>query len=308
MMDSSNTFGDAIRASGLEPPAVIIPGKLHRFPGIGKGNSNRAGWCLLFEDGRGGSFGDWSSGFSENWQAERKQHFSREERAVFRRKMAAARAAAEAERLNQQKQAAVRAVWIWSCSTAAPSDHPYLLRKGIQPHEARLYRSALVLPVVGLDGSIRSLQFIANDGGKRLLTNGEKSGCSIPVNGQLSLEVVEPQQIVICEGWATGATLAEDGPDALVLAAIDAGNLKAVALSVRRRWPELPITIAGDDDRLAQKSGLDNPGRTKATDAAIAADAQLAFPQWPDGVPESLSDFNDLACWIQKQELGVDHG
>jgi putative DNA primase/helicase len=300
MMENIHAFSDAICSSGLEPPVPIIPGKLHRFPGIGKRSSNRAGWCLLFDDGRGGSFGDWSSGFTENWQAEHKQFFSREEHAAFRHKVAAARGAAEAERLNQKKQAAVRAAGIWSRSTAAPYSHPYLLRKSIQPHGARLYRSALVLPVVGLDGTISTLQFIADNGEKRLLTNGQKSGYSIPVNGLLSLEMVQPQQIVICEGWATGATLAEDEPAALVLAAIDAGNLKAVALSVRQQWPEVPITIAGDDDRLTQG----NPGRTKATDAAIVADAQLAFPQWPDGAPESLSDFNDLACWVKQQDTG----
>jgi putative DNA primase/helicase len=300
MMDCSHTFSDAICSSGLEPPAPIIPGKLHRFPGIGKHSSNRAGWCLLFDDGCGGSFGDWSSGFTENWQAEYKQSFSREERAAFCRKVAAAKAATEAARLSQKRKAAVRAAEIWSRSTAAPYNHSYLLRKGTQPHGARLYHSALVLPVVRLDGSVRSLQFIADDGEKRLLTNGQKSGYSIPVNGLLYLEMVQPQQIVICEGWATGATLAEDEPDALVLAAIDAGNLKAVALSVRQQWPEVPITIAGDDDRLTQG----NPGRTKATDAAIVADAQLAFPQWPDGAPESLSDFNDLACWVKQQDTG----
>ena len=146
-----------------------------------------------------------------------------------------------------------------------------------------------------MNGAINSLQFIAGDGGKRLLSNGQKSGYSIPVNGLLSIEMVQPQQIVICEGWATGATLAEDEPAALVLAAIDAGNLKAVALSVRQQWPEVPITIAGDDDRMTQG----NPGRTKATDAAITVDGQVAFPQWPEGAPESLSDFNDLACWLR---------
>ncbi|MBT4330583.1 MAG: topoisomerase [Gammaproteobacteria bacterium] len=300
MMENIHAFSDAICSSGLEPPAPIIPGKLHRFPGIGKHSSNRAGWCLLFEDSRGGSFGDWSSGFTENWQAEHKQSFSREERVVFCRKVAAAKAATEAARLSQQRKAAVRAAGIWSRSTAAPYSHPYLLRKSIQPHGTRVYHSALVLPVVGLDGTISTLQFIADNGEKRLLSNGQKSGYSIPVNGLLSLEMVQPQQIVICEGWATGATLAEDEPAALVLAAIDAGNLKAVALSVRQQRPEMPITIAGDDDRLPPG----NPGRTKATDAAIVADAQLAFPQWPDGAPESLSDFNDLACWVKQQDTG----
>lgn len=57
MTDAHLQFRDAIRSSGLEPPDAIQPGRLHRFPGVGKGPSNRAGWCLLFDDGQGGSFG-----------------------------------------------------------------------------------------------------------------------------------------------------------------------------------------------------------------------------------------------------------
>ena len=69
MYDALSNFRDAIRAAGLEPPDAIEFGKLHRFPGNGKRPSNRAGWCLLFDDGLGGCFGDWSSGLSETWQA-----------------------------------------------------------------------------------------------------------------------------------------------------------------------------------------------------------------------------------------------
>ena len=56
-------FKNAIREAGLEPPDIITPGKLHRFQGIGKRSGNNAGWCKLFEDGLGGVFGDFSSGF-----------------------------------------------------------------------------------------------------------------------------------------------------------------------------------------------------------------------------------------------------
>ncbi len=83
MNDAIPQFRDTIRAAGLEPPDVIEPGKLHRFPGIGKRPSNRAGWCLLFDDGLGGCFGDWSSGVSETWQAKRDKPYSRAERAAL---------------------------------------------------------------------------------------------------------------------------------------------------------------------------------------------------------------------------------
>ncbi len=85
MNDAISQFRDAIRAAGMEPPDVIEPGKIHRFPGIGKRNGNTAGWCKLFDDGLGGCFGDWSSGFTENWQAKRDKPFSQSEQAAFKR-------------------------------------------------------------------------------------------------------------------------------------------------------------------------------------------------------------------------------
>ena len=69
MSDVLSRFRDAMRAVGLEPPEIIRPGRFHRFPGMGKRPGNTAGWCLLFEDGRGGCFGDWSRGRQWTWQA-----------------------------------------------------------------------------------------------------------------------------------------------------------------------------------------------------------------------------------------------
>ena len=290
MGDSLYQFCEAIRATGLEPPNIIEPGKLHRFPGNGKRPSNRAGWCLLFDDGRGGIFGDWSSGLSETWQAKRGKPYSRAERAIFARRVIEARKRAEAERNARQADASNRAAAIWSAAAPAPGNHPYLIQKHVQPHGARIYKGALTLPVVDFAGRLTSLEFIAAKGSKRLLSGGRKQGCFIPVAGDME----NPAHIIVCEGWATGCTLAEDEPAALVLAAIDAGNLEPVAVSTRHRWPTVEMVIAGDDDRLTDG----NPGATKAKAAAIASGALLALPQWPKDAPKHLTDFNDLAVWL----------
>jgi putative DNA primase/helicase len=71
LQSSTQQFLNAIRAAGLQPPDVIEPGKLYRFPGIGKCSGNTAGWCKLFEDGLGGVYGDWASGLSKTWRAKR---------------------------------------------------------------------------------------------------------------------------------------------------------------------------------------------------------------------------------------------
>ena len=56
MIDTPTEFLDAIRATGLVPPEAIEPGRLYRFPGVGKRNGNTAGWCRAFGDGLGGVF------------------------------------------------------------------------------------------------------------------------------------------------------------------------------------------------------------------------------------------------------------
>lgn len=290
IIDTISQFSNAIKTSGMEPPNIIEPGKIQRFPGIGKRQSNRAGWCLLFDDGIGGCFGDWSTGLSETWQAKRDKPHSQAERATFVHQIEAAKKQAEAERCSRQANAANRAAAIWRSATPAPCNHPYLIRKRIEPHGSRIHKGALTMPVMDFAGKLTSLQFIAAGGGKLLLSGGRKRGCFIPVAGDMA----DPTRVIICEGWATGCTLAEDEPAALVLAAIDAGNLEPVALGARRRWPTAELVIAGDDDRLT----AGNPGATKANVAAIASGALLALPKWPENAPKHLTDFNDLAVWL----------
>ena len=126
MTDAISQFRDTIRATGLEPPEVIEPGRLHRFPGAGKGPSNRAGWCKLFDDGLGGCFGDWSTGLSESWQAQRDRPFSPYEQAAFARRVKEAKRQAKTELHIRQLNAANRATAIWDPAPPAPCDHPYL--------------------------------------------------------------------------------------------------------------------------------------------------------------------------------------
>lgn len=291
MISTVTKFSDAIKASGMEPPKVIEPGKLHRFPGVGKRQSNRAGWCRLFDDGLGGCYGDWASGFSDNWQAHRAKDLSHAERSEFTQRIQESQKQAEAVRNAKYINAANRASVIWRAASPAPEHHPYLLRKSIKNYNARICKGSLVLPVMDFSGKLASLQFIGKDGRKLLLSGGRKQGCFVPVTN----DVTNPERIIICEGWATGSTLAEDDPASRVIAAIDAGNLKQVAVATRSKWPSATLVIAGDDDRLT----ADNPGVTKARAAAIASGALLALPQWPADSPEILTDFNDLAQWIK---------
>ncbi|MFO1352591.1 MAG: DUF3987 domain-containing protein [Gammaproteobacteria bacterium] len=274
-----------MRAAGLEPPDVIEPGKLHRFPGAGKRNGNTAGWCKLFDEGLGGCFGDWSSGFSEHWQAKRDKPFSTLEREAFKRHVADAQAQAEAERKARQAEAAAKAAAIWTTAAPAPDDHPYLVRKHIQPHGARLHNGALLIPMRE-GGELHSLQFIGPDGDKRFLTGGHAAGCYFSIGGTQGAAA-----LCVAEGFATGATIHE-ATGHPVAVAFNARNLKAVAQAMRERFPTLPLIVCADDD--AGTEG--NPGLTKANEAARAIGGLLAVPDFGRDRRKGATDFNDMAA------------
>jgi putative DNA primase/helicase len=76
------------------------------------------------------------------------------------------------------------------------------------------------------------------------------------------------------------------------IAAFDSGNLLAVATAIRERHRDKQIIIAGDDDHRLDN----NPGRSKALEAAAAVNAVLVFPDLSaEQRGQGMTDFNDLA-------------
>ena len=285
MNDATSQFRDAMSAVGLEPPDVIEPGRAQRFPGVGKRNGNTAGWSKLFDDGRGGCFGDWSSGLSKNWRAKRDKPFSTVEREDFKRHVAEAQAQAEAHRNERQTESATRAVEIWNAATPASGDHPYLVRKGIETHGARLHNGALLIPMRD-GGELHSLQFIGPDGDKRFLAGGRVAGCYYSIGSTQGATA-----LCVAEGFATGATI-HQATGHPVAVAFNAGSLKAVAQAMRDRFPALRLIVCADDDVNTEG----NPGLTKATEAARSVGGLLAVPDFgPERTP-GATDFNDMAA------------
>ena len=298
---------EAIRAAllehGIEPanPDALLTrladaeGKPVRFGTASKPRSKN-GWLIAYHD-RGLPFvviaGDWSTGAEMKWTAHNPDTLTPAERRELKRRMAEAKRAREEEQARQWEQAATRAARYWHSCTPADPLHPYLQGKGIQPHRARQQGRELVLLLADFSGKGWSLQTIDEAGGKRLMAGGKKAGNFIVVDGP-----DYPARVLICEGWATGCTLAEIDPAALVLAAVDCGNLQTVTTGARNRWPDADLIVCGDDDR--QTPG--NPGAAAARAAALAAGARFALPEWPPAAPVNLSDFNDLHQWQRGQQ------
>lgn len=272
MIDYSISFREAMQARGLTPPICITPGVFCRFAGTGKQHGNRAGWCIIFQDGMGGAFGDYSSGLSESWQAKRDQPMTQQERVAFRRKIAKAKREAEKVRQDNQAAAAKRALEIWEAAKPAKEDHPYLLVKGVAPYNLRQTDDGrLVIPLRDSSEKLHSLQYINETGEKRFLRNGRVEGCHFFIDDKPK----PGAPLCLCEGYATAASV-HTATGYPVAVAFNAGNLLSVAKALRAQHPESKIIICADDDYRTPG----NPGIAKATEAARAVGGWLAVPDF----------------------------
>lgn len=292
-------FSEAISAAGITPPSeVMADGELHRFHIDGDKHGSQNGWYVLYPGNLSyGLCGDWKTGLITKWYGRDRSKLTTHEQIQLRNHMQNVKRQQEWDRKQAYLTAAELATQRWQSYKAATAKHPYLVRKQIHSYCARQINNFLVLPIIDYYEKLWSLQYISPSGTKMLLSGSSKRGHFILVQGQPTYS----NRTLICEGFATAASLAVTYPKACVIAAIDAGNLEAVALSIRQHQPRAEIVICADDDR----NKTENVGLVKARRAAIAAGAFLAKPQWPKNAPLDLTDFNDLACWLAIKEIVV---
>ena len=188
---------------------------------------------------------------------------------------------------NRADEAAARAARIWTHARPAPADHPYLAAKRAGPLALRMDPDGrLIVPLQDADGRLHSLEFIAPDGAKRFLAGGAKKG-HFAVVGLDPAPLDEPTgPVLICEGWATGASL-HIATGHTVIAAMDAGNLLPVAEALRARFPSADLVLVADNDAKPDRNT--NPGVEAAQRAAVGVGAR-------NTQPDSPGDANDLFC------------
>ena len=266
MSDPIDQFRNAISNSGLTPPEEIISdGAIHRFSTSSK-STNKNGWYILHSDGiAAGAFGDWREGFTQNWCGKSDKSMTEMERVEHRERIKAMQLQREDEIGKRQKLTAALAHERWMAALPC-IQHDYLTRKRIKPHGAKIEGEKLLIAMRDTSGMLHSLQTITPDGTKMFMQGGRIKGCYFSIG--------KPKDaLIICEGFATGASIYECTGHAVAVA-FNAGNLEAVAVSLRTKYPDLKIIIAADDDH--QTPG--NPGLTKASAAAKAVCASIALP------------------------------
>ena len=203
-------------------------------------------------------------------------------RADFSRMMHERRQA-RVEREASQTEAAKRAKVLWKSARCADPNHPYLSRKKVGAHSIRQLDDNLVIPL-RVASDMQSLQFISPEGDKKFLYGGRVSGCNHGIG-------VPSNPLIICEGYATAATLHEVLQLGVAIA-FNAGNLTRVAIELQRRYPNSQIVIAADNDTCT----VGNPGLRYATEAASAVNGRYIAPRFgTTNSAEPLTDWNDYA-------------
>ena len=301
------TFIDDIEAAGamLNGKSIIGDGKFHHIEVLGDKGGKLSGSYRYFDDGV-------PHGYFKNFRTgeEIKKSYPREE--IYQNRLSPQELAKlreeqqrkiEQHKKEQEEQEKIVAQNISKLLENMPTtlNNPseYFKKKGISGTNFTFQaldkngNNLTWIPLRDKDGNVTTLQTIASDGSKRFFSGGKKHGSFHVVNG-----VINPQdKIIICEGFATGASIyvslqENHVRNISVVAAMDAGNILPVAQELKEMYKNNQFIIACDNDHLsALKIGV-NTGVTYGEKAAQTINAQIAIPYFEAN--EAGSDFNDL--------------
>ncbi len=239
------------------PKDLVLDGKIQRF---GEGKKGREPhWYVGSNDGDGLSLTIGS-------------HKIPEYKATFRSKTSRTKSL-------WKKGSSILEKW-QSCHSSETS--AYLSRKKIQGlFGARInYFGDLVIPMYK-DQLLVGLQTIDPEGKKLFVTGSKKNGSYFELEGAKDIS-----KIYVAEGFATAASVMM-ATEARTICAFDSGNLPLVVEEVAKKYLDLKILIAGDDDRYAEI----NTGRKAAEKVSKIAPA--IFPVFASE-DEKSTDWNDL--------------
>lgn len=162
--------------------------------------------------------------------------------------------------------------------------HTYLTRKNIQTHNLKLYKGRLTIPMYNIENKLTSLQFISSEG-KKLFKAGIGTKGLFHVLGNVS----KSKNYIVCEGFATGASIYENTGIPVVVS-FSASNALLVGKSLQNIYTNKQSYLAVDND----KKGLET------------------LEQWKKYINKNFylptkegADFNDLYNQLPKEEVDL---
>lgn len=232
-----------------------------------------------------GYYGCFKRDIYQTWCSKSESTFTDEEKKAFADQVRRSKEKRRQEQAERHKEAEHRALSIWKNLYPANKNHRYIKNNHMGTDNLRQGNKSIVAPLYQ-NKKIVGLQFITEDGGKKLLTGSKLKGSYF-----LWGDIKKPfDTAYICEGISTGFALHKLSGDKIVFCAFSASNMLAVALKVREAFPDIEIIIGADNDVRDNEKAV-NTGVKYATEAAKAVNGKVSIPQMPDG---SKCDWNDL--------------
>lgn len=240
--------------------------------------------------------------------------------------METARRQAEVEERAKHERAAIYAVQFYQNSNPVTND-PYLKRKHVKPTATlrsipyvkaldilkayysevfgytpsgfqgkggatlKIDKDLLLVPMRGDVSHVQTIQLIDETGAKAFLCGGKKKGAYWQSEKLPEFDPDATMTIGIGEGVATVLSV-KQVKSFPVVAAMDCGNLKPVALEIRARFPKAKILILSDVGN----------GEKEAFEAAQACGGEMVIPKFTDALTahfkaltgkDNPTDFND---------------
>lgn len=291
LSEIENRLYEVMEEAGC-PPAPgqrieIVSGRTYRYQisGDRQGTKNGA-FCVYVDERPAGWLQNWKSGDKLTFTMRDLPALDAEQKERFRQEMEQARVKRAEETVAEHARVASQARQQWKEATAADPAHTYLTKKGVPGYTLKQSGDTLLVPLYDKDSQkIINLQRIWPSGEKRPLTGGRMKGVFSPIGKNPN------GPILVCEGWATGATL-HKLTGYTVICAMNTNNLADITRMAKLAKEDREVLICADNDHKTERETGKNPGKAYANKAAEMA--KLGAPIWPDFQPEEDgSDWND---------------
>ncbi|WP_211226295.1 toprim domain-containing protein, partial [Desulfomicrobium escambiense] len=247
--DAVEKFRAAMNAEGYGAQEIEADGVLRRFDLPDDKAGAKSGWYVFHADGiPAGCFGNWKEGSSIPWCSKQRYEMTAAECAEHDLRMERAKVEREAKQAEAWAEAANKYWDIYQQLPQAPADHQYLVKKKVPPMEGvRVSQNGrLAVPLRDAENTFQGVQWIDGDGKKRF-------GSDVKTKGNFYLIPGDMSTVFVCEGYATGASIAMATGQAVVVA-FNAGNLSAATASAKVACPGSKLVIAADDDRWTKNT------------------------------------------------------
>lgn len=293
-------FLDFLRANDCYPDDnhdIIIDGSIHRYRLKGDSPGQKSGaYCVYNKGFPAGWVRDWHKGVTVNWHYDT-SNLPQDQRAYF--EAPEHKAKAEAEKLLREKQlkekqnkAADSARIRINTLREASENHNYLKAKNVFPYGIKIDNGSLAIPMRDINGEIKSLQWIDQEGHKKFFPDAPVVGLFWAV-GLDTLDEKSEANILLGEGFATMAKIYELTGLPCV-AGFSCYYLKAIAKDLHEAFPKCKIIVTADNDKSTELKRDFNPGLDHARELVkIGLAFDVVFPEFEH--PDDGSDWDDFA-------------